>query len=87
MGGQTRNSNLGTRNPKLETRNFFLKCVTCQTEYQPDKIDYTCPNCGPLLGTLDVIYDIQSVAKELTRESLSQNSQPNHWRYLPILPS
>lgn len=79
MGGQTRNS-------KPETRNFILKCVTCQIEYQPAEIDYTCPKCGPLLGTLDVIYDTKSIAKELTRNSLSKNSQSNHWRYLPILP-
>jgi len=66
--------------------NIGLKCVTCQIEYQPAEIDYTCPKCGPLLGTLDVIYDTKSIAKELTRNSLSKNLQSNHWRYLPILP-
>ena len=79
MGGQIQNS-------KLKTRNYFLKCVTCQTEYSPNEIDYTCPKCGPLLGTLDVIYDTKSIAKELTRNSLTKNSKRNHWRYLPILP-
>ena len=75
-----------TQNSKLETRNFFLRCVSCEAQYPADEIDYTCPKCGPLLGTLDVIYDTEYIAKELTRESLSQSSQSSHWRYSPILP-
>ncbi len=63
-----------------------LKCVSCATEYQPGTIDYTCPKCGPLLGTLDVVYDYKAVARELTKDALSRNSKPDHWRYRPILP-
>jgi threonine synthase len=63
-----------------------LKCVSCGEEYRPSEIDYTCPKCGPLLGTLDVLYDYPAAARQLTRDSLSQNKQQSHWRYLPILP-
>lgn len=63
-----------------------LKCVSCKRTFQPDEIDYTCPGCGPLLGTFDVIYDHKAVARELTREALKKNPRPDHWRYLPILP-
>lgn len=65
---------------------FGLKCVSCGQEYQPAETDYTCPRCGPLLGTLDVLYDYKAVAKKLTREALSQNRDFTHWRYLPLLP-
>jgi threonine synthase len=65
---------------------FALKCVSCGQEYQLAEIDYTCPRCGPLLGTLDVPYDYPAIRKHLTRESLKQNCDFTHWRYLPLLP-
>lgn len=34
-----------------------LRCITCQKVYRPEKGRYTCDDCGPLLGTLDVVYD------------------------------
>lgn len=61
-----------------------LQCVTCQRQFSPSEIDYTCPDCGPLHGTLDVIYHYDQI--HLTRESLATNREPGHWRYLPILP-
>ena len=30
-----------------------LRCVSCGAEYDPDRIDYTCPACGPRRGTLE----------------------------------
>ncbi len=63
-----------------------LTCVSCNKEFLPNDIDYTCPDCGPLLGTLDVNYDYKSISKKLTRESLTRNRDLNHWRYLPLLP-
>jgi threonine synthase len=63
-----------------------LKCVSCGKEYQPADIDYTCPGCGPLLGTLDVQYDFGAICKLLTHGSLQRNRNYTHWRYLPMLP-
>lgn len=63
-----------------------LKCATCRHEYDPSELDYTCPQCGPLQGTLDVIYDHNEAAKKLRRDSLGKNRDTSHWRYLPILP-
>lgn len=63
-----------------------LRCVSCNREYSPDSIRYTCPDCGPLLGTLAVGYDFDAIARVLTREKLAADRRPNHWRYLDILP-
>jgi len=63
-----------------------LKCQNCQKEYRINEIDYTCPDCGPLLGTLEVVYDYKQISRSFSKESLKQSSQFNHWRYLPILP-
>lgn len=65
---------------------YILKCVTCKREYTPDELDYTCPDCGPLRGTLDVIYDFGSLEKQFTRESLQRNPRFDHWRYQALLP-
>jgi threonine synthase len=65
---------------------LFLKCQNCLKEYQKTAIDYTCPDCGPLLGTLEVVYDYDQIAKTFSRENLRNDNHFNHWRYLPVLP-
>lgn len=61
-----------------------LKCSKCGALLSED-VMYHCPHCGTE-GTLDVIYDMDEVKKELTREYLRDNKNPNVYRYLPILP-
>ncbi len=63
-----------------------LKCITCAKEYNSQELDYTCPACGPMRGTLEVLYDYDRIAEELTREALQRNRDFSHWRYLPMLP-
>jgi len=64
----------------------YLQCVTCKKQYQADEIKYTCSVCGPVHGTLDVIYDYRYVKKHLTKEHLHKSGEYSHWRYLPLLP-
>ncbi|MDZ7269452.1 MAG: threonine synthase [candidate division KSB1 bacterium] len=63
-----------------------LRCVSCNRNFSPAEIDYTCPACGPLAGTLEVCYDYDAVAKRLTRDALAGNRDVTHWRYWEILP-
>ena len=42
-------------NPRLQG----ARCVSCRREWMPEEIPFTCPDCGPLLGTIDFIYDFQ----------------------------
>jgi threonine synthase len=63
-----------------------LRCVTCGSDYDPDRIDYTCPACGPRRGTLEVLYDYDRLRRELTRNSFAQTGKASMWRYLPLLP-
>lgn len=63
-----------------------LQCVSCGKKYSPGEIEYTCPECGPLRGTLEVVYNYDEIARQLTRESLSRDTNFTHWRYLPLLP-
>ncbi len=68
------------------SEHFYLKCVTCAAEYSPTRIDYTCPECGPLKGTLDVLYDYEEIGKKLTRSSLAHDGRTTLWRYQDTLP-
>ncbi len=63
-----------------------LQCVTCKRQFAEDEIEYTCPDCGPVHGTLDVVYDLKQVKRLLNKEMLKSNTEASHWRYLPLLP-
>ncbi len=62
-----------------------LKCVICGKEYQPDEVDYICPDHGAE-GILDVVYDYEFIAQTFTRDKLAANPDPTIWRYKPLLP-
>lgn len=61
-----------------------LVCSKCG-KMVDEIVMYNCPDCGAD-GTLDVIYDMDLVKKELTKEYLINNDDKNIWRYMPILP-
>ncbi|MFC2083156.1 threonine synthase, partial [Candidatus Bipolaricaulota bacterium] len=63
-----------------------LHCVTCGGVYQPNQVEYTCPSCGPRLGTLEVRYDYDQIRQTLTRDAFAQSGNESMWRYLPLLP-
>ena len=63
-----------------------LACVTCGREFAPDEALYTCPSCGPLAGTLDVLYDREWLAGRFGPEILAGRAEPSLWRYREILP-
>jgi len=63
-----------------------LRCITCSAEYDPDRIDYTCPACGARRGTLEVLYDDARLKRELTREAFARSGNASMWRYLALLP-
>jgi len=63
-----------------------LRCISCGAVYSPDEVEYTCPECGPRRGTLEVLYDYDRVRRELSREGLREDRNYAIWRYLPLLP-
>ena len=63
-----------------------LRCITCGREFSQNDIEYTCPDCGPRRGTLEVIYNYKQVAKVFNKETLSRDTEHTMWRYLPLLP-
>lgn len=49
---------------------MWLRCVSCGKTYQPEKGRYTCDECGPLHGTMEVLYEYEDI--KLTRDDFSK---------------
>ncbi|MCY4466486.1 MAG: threonine synthase [Chloroflexi bacterium] len=62
-----------------------FRCVLGDCCFAPGELDYTCPQHGEL-GTLDIVYDYESLRASLDRDAISGGQIANHWRYLPLLP-
>ncbi len=64
---------------------LHLQCVICGAAYDPAKIEYTCPACGPL-GVLEVQYDYDRIAQRISRVTLMNNHDSTFLRYRALLP-
>ena len=62
-----------------------LQCVLCGARYDPSKIEYTCPVCGPL-GVMEVHYDYDRVAQRISRVTLMNDHDSTFLRYRALLP-
>lgn len=62
-----------------------LRCVVCGQEAPAPESVGTCPRCADPSATLEVEFDLERVARTLTREALAQRPR-SHWRYAELLP-
>ncbi len=62
-----------------------LKCLICGKEYQPDEVDYVCPEHGNE-GILDVCYNYDEIGQSFTKDQLADSKENSIWRYKPLLP-
>lgn len=62
-----------------------LKCLICGKEYQPDQVDYVCPDHGND-GILDVQYDYDLIGRRISQGDLLHNTNHTIWRYKSLLP-
>ncbi len=63
-----------------------FRCVSCGKAYAPWSVDYTCPDCGPVQGTLEVVYDYRALTRRLSPQSFAETHQQSLWRYEELLP-
>ncbi len=64
---------------------LHLRCPVCGRTYSPDAVQYTCPLCGEV-GTLEVLYDYDTLRHSLDRDALARDPQLWMWRYRALLP-
>jgi threonine synthase len=65
---------------------YSLKCVSCKKKFDGSTLVYTCPNCGDIKGTLDIVYDQEQIAKLKKQKDPFIISHDSLFRYLPLLP-
>jgi threonine synthase len=62
-----------------------LKCVICGKEYNPNEVDYVCPDHGDE-GILDVQYDYDLIGRRISPGDLFHSTDFTIWRYKSLLP-
>ena len=60
-------------------------CTICHTNYPKDNPYLTCPKCGET-GILTIDFDLQTIKKTFTKESLMNNPELSMFRYIDLLP-
>ncbi|MFH1011230.1 MAG: threonine synthase [bacterium] len=69
----------------LNPRFVAARCVTCAREWPPPDFPFTCPYCGPLMGTMDIIYDFRKLRAELPSGPFARDLW--EWKdFLPVEP-
>lgn len=69
----------------LNPRFVAARCVTCAREWSPNDFHFTCPHCGPLMGTIDIIYDFKKLRATVPSGPFARDLWD--WRdFLPIEP-
>ncbi len=63
-----------------------LTCDCCARTFAPGEVDYVCPDCGDLHGTLAVHYHPDPTRKALLDRLAKPPAGEGIWRYLPLLP-
>ena len=63
----------------------YLQCLICGETYAPDDVDYVCPRHGQE-GILDVVYDYEAIARQISRAALETSRDFSQWRYRSLLP-
>jgi threonine synthase len=60
-----------------------LRCVSCQKEFNPRKLIFTCDKCGE---KLDVVYDYDAIGRTLRRTDLEERRGTACLKYHEMLP-
>lgn len=64
----------------------YYQCITCQQKFDPEDQIFTCPDCGPVNGTLDVLYPEIEDAIGIDKSTWIDQNAAGHWRYRKLLP-
>ncbi|MBS7615347.1 threonine synthase [Candidatus Bathyarchaeota archaeon] len=65
----------------MDADSYYLKCIDCGIEYNPNMVIYTCHKCG---GLLTVKYDPSKIPSDLNQ--VWRNRSLSVWKYSELLP-
>ena len=64
----------------------IFQCISCQRQFDPLDHIFTCPDCGPVTGTFDVLYHGVEDRSYRGFDRWIMPDQTGHWRYRKVLP-
>ncbi len=67
--------------------NHILRCITCKKEFDPKPGLYYCVDCGYIMGTLEVIYDYESIKKESAVKEKKFDKKASMYQFDFLLPA
>ncbi|MBI5624751.1 MAG: threonine synthase [Elusimicrobia bacterium] len=70
-----------TKRRDLPLTALGFRCFRCGRETA--SAEYVCPSCS---GNLEVVYDLQTLKRRLTRSSLAKDPDASVWRWKELLP-
>jgi len=65
----------------------ILKCITCKKEFDPKPGLYYCEDCGPIMGTLEVIYDYQTIKEKSNIKNMKFDKKASMYQFNFLLPT
>ncbi len=68
-------------------RKHFLRCITCKREFDPKPGLYYCEVCGKIMGTLEVIYDYDSIKEESIVKEKKFDKKASMYQFDFLLPA
>ncbi len=68
-------------------RKHILRCITCKKEFDPKPGLYYCEDCGKILGTLEVIYDYDSIKEESAVKEKKFDKKASMYQFDFLLPT
>jgi threonine synthase len=75
-------SGKGHNGSVVKMKKFRFRCMNCSKLYEENEIEYTCPQCGTRLGTLETLYDFDSI----TVKKSDFDSCSDIWQFEALLP-
>jgi threonine synthase len=75
--------------PGTQPYTVGLRCLRCDSIYASEELDYVCPhhaNTGSDMGTLDVLYDYETIRKAIDPADLINDPDRSIARWTPLLP-
>ena len=75
---------------------YHYECFSCKSQFSREQIEderhYLCPKCGkveknkPLVGVLKIIYDYESIRKEISKKDFLNYTPGKFWLYPQLWP-
>jgi len=65
----------------MDADSYYLECIDCGEEYDPNMVIYTCHKCG---GLLAVKYDLSKIPSDLNQRWETRSLSV--WKYAEVLP-